>query len=575
MKRVVSIFVVVALALLAVGCGGKSKSSSSTSASGTSTQAAGTPANTGKVGGKIVIDNESGSTWTCGFNPFNPAVELASFALVYEPLMHINMLQSTKPPTPWLATSSKWSSDFKTLTFTIRKGVTWTDGKPFSAADVAYTFNAMKGDKAIDLNALWKADGGPLTSVAQKGANQVVFNFASAAQPYLWFIANLTPIVPKHIWSTQDQSKLHSYADKQPVGTGSYTISNCTPQNIKYIRNPHYWQSTASKPVPQIQEVDYPAFLSNTSANLYLAKGQAQWGGQYIPNIDKFWVAKDPSHRKYWFAPTLNVSLVPNLENPILKQLPVRQAIMYALNKDTIAKLGESGYQKPANQSGVITPTFQSWVDTSLTQPGYNPSQAEKVLQQAGWKKGSDGVYAKNGQKLSFTVKTISGYSDWDASLQIIQQQLKKVGIAITAQDENSNTYTADLTGGKFQLAYAGSGGPAAAPGPSPYYELRGLLFSGNIGSTNYERYKSSSTDSLFNQYSAANKSQQQDIVNKIQKVMVDEVPLIPTTEGVNWSQYDTSNVGGWVTEQNPYAQASPYSFPDNAVLLTHLYPTG
>src|SRR5690349_5277845 len=128
MKRFVSIFVVVALALLVVGCGGKSKSSSSssTSTSGTSTQAAGTPANTGKVGGKVVIDNESGSTWTCGFNPFNPAVELASFALVYEPLMHINMLQSTKPPTPWLATSSKWSSDFKTLTFTIRKGVTWS-----------------------------------------------------------------------------------------------------------------------------------------------------------------------------------------------------------------------------------------------------------------------------------------------------------------------------------------------------------------------------------------------------------------------------------------------------------------
>ena len=70
-------------------------------------------------------------------------------------------------------------------------------------------------------------------------------------------------------------------------------------------------------------------------------------------------------------------------------------------------------------------------------------------------------------------------------------------------------------------------------------------------------------------------KSQQQDIVNKIQKVMVDEVPLIPTTEGVNWYQYDTSKIGGWVTQQNPYAQASPYSFPDNAVLLTHLYPTG
>ena len=122
----------------------------------------------GKVAGKLVVDNESGSTWTCQFNPFNPAVTLVSFGWVYEPLEYVNILK-TGSTTPWLATSSQWSNGFKTLTFTIRSGATWSDGQPFSAADVAYTFNAMKSDKAIDLNALWTADGGPLTSVALKG----------------------------------------------------------------------------------------------------------------------------------------------------------------------------------------------------------------------------------------------------------------------------------------------------------------------------------------------------------------------------------------------------------------------
>src|SRR5262249_13682829 len=84
---------------------------------------------------------------------------------------------------------------------------------------------------------------------------------------------------------------------------------------------------------------------------------------------------------------------------------------------------------------------------------------------------------------------------------------------------------------GKYELAYAGSGGPAATPGPSPYYELRGLLFSGNIGSTNYSRYKSASTDSLFNQYSAASPAQQQQLIKQIQKGMGAEGPLIPTPE--------------------------------------------
>jgi peptide/nickel transport system substrate-binding protein len=524
---------------------------------------------------KLVIDNVSGSTWTCQFNPFNPALlgPGITFALVYEPLEFVNILQSTKPPAPMLATSYQWSNGFKTLTFTIRHGVTWSDGKPFGAADVAYTFNAMKSDKTIDLNALWAADGGPLTSVAVKGANRVVFTFKAPSQPYFYFVADQTPIVPQHIWSTQDQKNLHSYKDSSPVGTGPYVVSSCSPQNIKYLRNTHYWQSTSAHPVPAIDEVDYPAFLSNTPGNLFLSQGQAQWGGQYIPNIQSFYIAKDPAHRHYWFPPVLNVALVPNVTNPALK-LPVRQAIAYAINKATVSRLGETGYQQPANQSGVVTPTFQSWFDKSLPQPTFNPAKAEQILKSAGYTKGSDGVYHdSHGNRLSFTIKTISGYSDWDASLQVITQELKAVGIHVTVQDENSGPYTADLQGGHFELAYAGSGGPAASPGPSPYYELRGWLFSGNIGSTNYSHYKSAPTDALFNRYSSASPSQQRKIIDQVQKVMVDEVPLIPITEGVDWYQYDTTSFSGWPTEANPYAQPSPYSYPDNGVVLTHLQP--
>jgi peptide/nickel transport system substrate-binding protein len=567
MKRFTWLMSLAAVSILLAACGGSSSKTSSTAATGGTT-----------VGGKLVIDNVYGGTWTCQFNPFNPSVlgPGITFAPVYEPLQFVNILKSSNPPVPMLATSSRWANGFKTLTFTIRNGVTWSDGKPFSAADVAYTFNAMKSDKAIDLNALWKADGGPLTNVAVKGTNEVVFTFDAPSQPIFYFVADQTPIVPQHLWSTLNQSKLSSYGDSHPVGTGPYEVSSCSPQNIKYVPNPHYWQSTPGHPVPRIKEVDYPAFLSNTPGNLYLAQGQAQWGGQYIPNVQSFYIAKDPSHRHVWFPPVLNVALVPNLTNPLLSKLAVRQAIAYALDKATIARLGEGGEQQPANQTGVITPTFQSWVDTSLPQPSYDPAKAEQILKSAGFTKGSDGVYKDSaGNRLAFTIKTIAGYSDWDASLQIIAQELKAVGISVTVQDENSTPYTSDLQNGHFQLAYAGSGGPAASPGPSPYYELRGWLFSGNIGSTNYSRYKSGAADALFNQYAAASQSQQVQIVHQIQKMMVDDIPLIPTTEGVDWYQYDTSKIGGWPTQSNQYAQPSPYSFPDNGQVLTHLYPTG
>jgi peptide/nickel transport system substrate-binding protein len=574
MKRVRWLILLVAVGMVVTACGGTSKTSGSGTATSSATSSGAT--NTGKIGGKVSIVNVTGATWTCQFNPFNP--QLWSWGVttpMYEPLEYVNILQSTKPPVPWLASSSQWSNSYKTLTFTIRNGVTWSDGKPFSANDVFYTFNAIKNDKAIDVNALWSNAGGPLTNVALKGTNQVVFTFNTAAQPYLYFVADLTPIVPQHIWAALNQSKLSTYSDTKPVGTGPYVMSSCSGQNIKYLRNPHYWQSTASHPVPQVAEVDYPSYLSNTPGNLALATGQANWGGQYIPNIQSFWVTHDPAHRHYWFPPVGNVSLVPNLTNPLLSKLAVRQALAYAINKATVARLGESGYQQPANQTGVITPTFQSWADTSLAQPTYNPAKAQQILKSAGFSKGSNGIYQdKSGAPLSFTIKTISGYSDWDSSLQIITQELKAAGIAVTVQDEASGPYATDLAGGHFQLAYAGSGGLGPIPGPSPYYELRGALFSGSIGTYNFSRYKSASTDALFNQYAGASQSQQVQIMHQIQAVMVNDIPFIPVTEGVDWFQYDTTNIGGWPTASNPYAQPSPYGSPDNGVLLTHLYPT-
>src|SRR5579875_1485813 len=131
----------VATSVLATACGGSSGGGSSkTSGGGTSS----TPASSSgtAVGGKLVIDNESGSTWTCQFNPFNASLlgPGITFGLVYEPLEYVNILQSTKPPKPMLASSFTWSKDYKTLTFSIRSGVKWSDGKPFTAKDVLYTF---------------------------------------------------------------------------------------------------------------------------------------------------------------------------------------------------------------------------------------------------------------------------------------------------------------------------------------------------------------------------------------------------------------------------------------------------
>jgi len=555
-RRIASIGVLVAAGLLAAACG-----SSSTSGSGGG----------GASGNSVLtIDNESGSLWTCNFNPFNLSDIGYSMGPVYEPLMFVNALQNDKT-TPWLATSFTWGNAAKTLTFDIRSGVKWSDGKPFTAADVAYTFNLLDKNKGLDINAIWANSGGPLTSVTQKG-NQVVMQFKSPAETYFYYIADQIAIVPQHIWSTiGDPVK---YPDTHPVGTGAFTVNPCTPQNITYKANPHYYVPGE----PKLKQVNYPAFTTNDTANTYLASGSAQWGGQFIPSISKFYMSKSPDNH-YWFPPLANVSMFINLKNPILSNVAVRQAMAYAINRPRASTIGEYGYEPPSNQAGIVTPTFSSWLDTSQAAAygnnyAYSTSKALSILKNAGFKM-VNGVMTKGTEKLQFSIINNGGFSDWVAAVNTIQASLKSIGIIVTPKDEAAPAYQAALYDGNYQLAYGSETG-----GPTPYYELRQWLYSGNtapIGQaagSNFERYSNPQTDALINSYAnTTSPAQQKAIVNKLQAVMLKEVPVIPVTESVDWYQYSTLNFTGWVTQANPYAQPAPYNYPDWGQMLLHVGP--
>jgi peptide/nickel transport system substrate-binding protein len=551
-RRIARLSVIIASCLLAAACGAGSSGSG---------QAAG-------GNGVLTIDNESGSLWTCNFNPFNLSFISYSLGPVYEPMAFVNTLQSAKA-SPWLASSWTWANGNKSLTFTIRNGVKWSDGKPMSAADVVFTFNMLKKYKALDLNSVWSV----LSSVSQQGANQVLFTFKAPAVTYFYYIADQVAIVPQHIWAgIADPVK---YPDTHPVGTGAYAVKPCTPQNITYKANPHYWQPGK----PKVGTVNYPAFTSNDTANTYLASGQAQWGSQFIPSIQKFYLSKNPNYRR-WFPPVANVSLFINLKNPILGNVAVRQAMAYAIDRPRASQIGEYGYEPPANQTGIVTPTFSSWQDTGQAAPfgnnyAYNPAKAISMLTAAGFKKGPDGVMAKGGQKLSFSITNNGGFSDWVAAVNVIVGDLKAIGIQVTAKNLAAPAYQAALYNGTYQLGYYAETG-----GPTPFYELRQWLYSGNsapIGQpagSNFERYSSPATDALINSYSTTtDPATQHAIVSKLQKVMLADVPVIPITEQVDWYQYDTGSFTGWVTQANPYAQPAAYNYPDWGQMMMNLAP--
>jgi peptide/nickel transport system substrate-binding protein len=548
MKRLMILAVVASVAATATACGGSKSSGSS------------------KGSTSVTISNEQGTTWTCGFNPFNSSVNFLSFGTVYEELTFVNGLKNGAT-TNWLASKYAWSNGNKTLSVTIRPGVKWTDGKPFTAGDVLFTFNRLKKFPGADLNAAWSV----LKDVKRSG-DTVTFDFKTSAVPYFYYIAAQTPIVPQHVWASIKNPV--TYKDTHPVGTGPFKMASCSPQVIKYTKNPAYWQ----KGKPAIETVYYPAFTSNDPANQQLASGKAQWGSQFIPNINSYYKSKSPDNH-YWFPPLSNVDIFINLKDPILSNLAVRKAMAYAIDRKKVSEIGEYGYEPPSNQTGIVTPTFDDWLDQGLAkQVTYNPQKAISILEQAGFKKKNGVFHTPDGKPLSFKIINIGGYSDWVASVQVVQADLKKVGIEIMPENLSSTTYDSDNFNGKFQLSYNGN----LSGGPTPYYELRQLLYSknsapiGQAAASNWERYSNPETDKLIEEYGATtDPAKQHEIIRKLEAVMVNEIPVIPVTEGVDWYQYNTKGLSGWVTKENTFAKPAAYENPDWGVMLLHLKPKG
>ncbi len=159
-------------------------------------------------------------------------------------------------------------------------------------------------------------------------------------------------------------------------------------------------RTTGSRASRRSPRCCYPAFTSNDPANTYLATGQAQWGSQFIPNINAFYTSKSPDNH-YWFPPIANVSLIPNLTVPGLSNVAVRQAMAYAIDRNKVARSASTATSRAANQTGIVTPTFSAWMDTAAAAKynyGYNPAKAKQILAQAGFTMGSDGIFATGGQ---------------------------------------------------------------------------------------------------------------------------------------------------------------------------------
>jgi peptide/nickel transport system substrate-binding protein len=548
------------LSLAAAAC------SSSGSTSGTSSSAA-------AAGKPLVIDDTPLSPMTDTFNPYSATSTghvVTADALYNEPLFIWNILNPGEAPFPVLATGYSWSNGGTTLTLDIRPGVKWNDGKPFSASDVAFTFNMIRANPGLD------TDGTPVpVSATAPSPTQAVLTFSAPEYTNLFLIGQ-TYIVPEHIWSKVNPA---TFADPNPVGTGPFMLDKFSAQGFTLKQNPYYWDKKAV----HVPEISYPSYSQNFNVVNPLATGQIDLAGNDIANVQGVYLAKSPDNHTYstsspYYSANNVVSLTFNVTKAPLNDPAVRQAISYGIDRQQLSAQGETGYELPATSTaGILLPGGSSFLEPSLANnlpAAGDPAKVKSILTADGWTM-TGGKWTKGGKTISFSIADPIPYSDYYLDAQAIAKQLNALGFNVTVDGiGNPTVWQSDLTDGTFDAAIHWSN-----QGPGPYYVYDGWLDAklsapvGKPAANDLGRWNNAATQAALAQFAGSSTpAVQTSAIDSLENIMNSQVPVAPLLYGAAWWQYSTRDYTGWPSSSDPFMNPSVNS-PYLEETVLHLKP--
>lgn len=495
------------------------------------------------------------------YNPF--ALQETVRSWLYEPLMEQSSLDCGV--TPWLATSYAWDGPTK-LVFTIRKGVKWSDGSTLTADDVAFTYNLLKKYPAIDTGGVWGTTFGAATKSVTASGDKVTFQFAGPAASKFNYIVGQKIVSRKEFAKAGDPTK---YVDTHPISTGPFKIGSYNGRRLVLDRRPDYWQADKIK----VQKLVLEGNLSADQAVAELKNGELDFYSGEIPNPEKTYVDADPKDNHVWYAPNGVTVLAPNLQKKPFSDVKFRQAIAYAMDKQSATDKATYGLMKVASQTGLPLPEKQSLVPakyagTSTVIP-FNLAKANKLLDAAGYKKGPDGLRRNpDGSPIKITLAVQSGYIDYEAMADEFTSDFRKVGLNITEDKMPPDAVDEQNKSDKFQLIinYMGAGcdyadGMGATLDSAQFPTTTTIL-------GNAERYSNPTVDKAIKALTATtDPAQTKKQVGVLVNAMMTDYPVLPILYAPARAIYSTKHAVGWPSASDPYA--NPQDQP--LVWITHL----
>ncbi len=308
----------------------------------------------------------------------------------------------------------------KLLKFTLRDNIRWTDGVPLTAEDVEFTYKLMIDPKTPTA---YSSDYQNIKKFKLTGkySFEVTYDKVFARSLVTWAL----PILPKHL--LEHENLTETRFARAPIGAGPYKLKEWIPgQRVVLEANNDYFEGR-----PYIDEIVYRIIPDTSTQFMELKTGKLDAMGltpqQYLFQTNgKSW---EKDFQKFKYLSFGYAWLGYNLDRPLFKDIRVRQALTYAINKEEIVKGVLLGLGYPA--IGPYKPG--TWVyNTKLAPYGYHPDKAKKLLKEAGWSDtDGDGILDRNGVPFSFTILTNQGNSLRIKSATIIQNRLKDVGIEV------------------------------------------------------------------------------------------------------------------------------------------------
>lgn len=467
-------------------------------------------------------------------------------------------------PEPNLAESYTVSEDQKTYTFKLRQGVKFHDGKPVTSADIKFSYDVLMHK---DYTGPSKSVVRPIASVEAPDANTIVIKTTDIFAPFLFGSASVEPL-PKHILGEVPVADLakHDFW-KKPIGAGPWKFVEWkTGQYVLLERNPEFWET--GKPGvqngvvgPYIDRIRVRVIKETNTAVAALEAGELTYMTSVDPNhADRLKVEqKDKLTLYQWDRMGYGYQMFNNEIYPTNIKA-VRQALSHSLDRAAILKgiLNGQGTVPP----GFVPPVHWAF-DKTIKGYDYDPAKAEKLLQDAGFKKNSAGIYEKDGKPLKLKYVGTKGSDIVEGIALQSQKDWGKIGIEVELVMVDFNTLLdKHMKPGDYHVTFSGLGFTVDPHYSFDAFHSRNIVLNaqGVNSGTNRARYKNAKVDELVDQgMKTVDVNKRLAIYHEAQKIIVDDAAanwiyvnlwsdfVRKDVKGVvNWNGYGVSYMNQW-----------------------------